>query len=140
MSWLFSEKKCPAVVPNAILNNCDRKLGSKCQYSCAAGFLATYESVVCLSNSEWHVDPKSFCQSMKAFYHFIVLNVFPSLLNNVTIYESSITKQEKPSLRRVIIHICQLDNSLKNCSVPQRCSFVFVEHGHFDIDVLRSGT
>ncbi|XP_052232171.1 low-density lipoprotein receptor-related protein 1-like [Dreissena polymorpha] len=59
---LCIEKKCPAVVPNAILNNCDRKPGNKCQYACVAGFQATYETAICMNNGEWNVDPKYFCQ------------------------------------------------------------------------------
>ncbi|XP_052818651.1 low-density lipoprotein receptor-related protein 2-like [Mya arenaria] len=59
---LCEEIRCPAVVPNAQLNTCNRYPGNRCEYTCTNGYKAAFDHAVCLNTGKWNIDVNNFCK------------------------------------------------------------------------------
>ncbi|XP_053387383.1 low-density lipoprotein receptor-related protein 1-like isoform X2 [Mercenaria mercenaria] len=56
------EIKCPGTIDNGKLSqDCQRKIGDKCNYECDDGFVMTREKVVCTGNGTYHVPENGLC-------------------------------------------------------------------------------
>ncbi|XP_053386904.1 low-density lipoprotein receptor-related protein 1-like isoform X3 [Mercenaria mercenaria] len=60
------EMKCPGTIDNGkVSQDCQRKIGDKCNYECDDGFVMTREKVVCTGNGTYHVPENGLCTQYK---------------------------------------------------------------------------